>query len=40
MDDLNYLLFGLYNNINRKTAKSTTEYEYAKSCKIWADMKL
>ena len=37
MDDLNYWLFGLYNNIDAKTVKSTTNYEYIKLCAFWAD---
>jgi transposase len=40
MDDLNYWLFGLYNNINSQTVKTTTLYEYIKICPLWADMKI
>jgi len=38
MDDLNYWLFGLYNNISCKTVKSITAYEYIKLCTVWAEM--
>jgi hypothetical protein len=38
MDDLNYWLFGLYNSIDSKTVKSTTNYEYIKLCPFWADI--
>jgi hypothetical protein len=38
MDDLNYWLFGLYNNIDCQTVKSTTSYDYIKLCPIWAEM--
>jgi hypothetical protein len=38
MDHLNYWLFGLYNNIDDKTVKTTTIYKYIKLCNIWADI--
>jgi len=38
MDDLNYWLFGLYNNLDAQTVKSTTCYEYVKLSTLWADM--
>jgi len=37
MDELNYWLFGLYNNIDFQTVKSTTCYEYIKTCSFWAE---
>ena len=32
MDDLNYWLFGLYNNIDAQTVKNITDYDYSKLC--------
>jgi len=38
MDELNYWLFGLYNNISCKTVKNTTDYDYIKFCPFWAEI--
>jgi transposase len=38
MDDLNYWLFGLYNNLKCKNVKSTTSYQYIKLCSIWTEI--
>ena len=40
MDDLNYWLFGLYNNLCRKNVKRTTSYEYIKLCPFRTEMNL
>lgn len=38
MDDLNYWLFGLYNNVDSKTVKSITDYDYIKSYPYQTEM--
>jgi len=38
MDDLNYWLFGLYNNTSCKAVKNITAYDYIKLCPFWAEM--